>query len=530
MTSLVLSNNAQSILASGITNVATQLTVDTGQGALFPSPGVGEWFPLSLVSADGSTCEIVRATSRAGDDIEIVRAQEGTAASSLVAGDYVLHQMTAAAHMELATAGNVSLETSAGTSSAYTVAQDSISTLTNGIAFGFIVHATNVGTATLKVGNLPAKGLRKYAYNGSDTLQALGADELLLGKQAIVHYQLSNDVFIVSNPNVPTVPDAAISTKGIAQIADVAESSYNTSGNNAKIVTQQSASLIAEEAVANYDATVANQVLPFIWRDLGTGNGGVLNVLSASTTILAANQTHQFQSVNVDSGGTIDITSTGVCIIRVTGKFTLNGTIEFPLGNISFPTPCVGPNGGVNTTYHTAQYLECNGYPAQQPGDNRPKNDVATALSPSSITRRKVELAILGGYAMHCFSGGNGATYRNNTVSEAKGGLIIIADEIEFGSTAIINAMSPVPSQDLASFPHQGPGAGGMITLVADTITVDASALFEAAVESTPATTDNHRTKAQLATDPHAFPGPPGAANGQLITVNRTTNDVQVVF
>lgn len=83
MAAQLYANNAASTLAASITNVATSLTLTTGQGALFPSPTAGDFFLLTLTQATTETSwEIVKCTARTTDTLTIVRAQEGTTAAA----------------------------------------------------------------------------------------------------------------------------------------------------------------------------------------------------------------------------------------------------------------------------------------------------------------------------------------------------------------------------------------------------------------------------------------------------------------
>jgi microcystin-dependent protein len=92
-----LKNNAVSKFAAGLATNGTAVTVMPGEGAKFPAPTGTDWFPLYLIKADG-TFEICKATARAGDVITVVRAQEGTAALTFVAGERVELRYTAAAY------------------------------------------------------------------------------------------------------------------------------------------------------------------------------------------------------------------------------------------------------------------------------------------------------------------------------------------------------------------------------------------------------------------------------------------------
>lgn len=84
----LFADNARSTLAGAIGPSATSLTVAPGDGAKFPSPAAGQQFALTLNdNATGLIYEVVYVTSRSGDVMTIVRAQEGTTAKSWNIGD-----------------------------------------------------------------------------------------------------------------------------------------------------------------------------------------------------------------------------------------------------------------------------------------------------------------------------------------------------------------------------------------------------------------------------------------------------------
>lgn len=86
MAFLKVKNRAFSTLASGVSDVATEWTVATGEGALFPTTG-----DFHVTCED----EIVKCTSRTGDVLTVTRAQEGTAAAAHTAGKAVELRVTA---------------------------------------------------------------------------------------------------------------------------------------------------------------------------------------------------------------------------------------------------------------------------------------------------------------------------------------------------------------------------------------------------------------------------------------------------
>ena len=89
---VLLSNNAESLLAAAISDTEPVLTV-TADADLFPTPGAGEYFYVTLVDPSGIS-EIVKVTSRVGNAFTIVRAQEDTAAQSFLAGSRVELRVT----------------------------------------------------------------------------------------------------------------------------------------------------------------------------------------------------------------------------------------------------------------------------------------------------------------------------------------------------------------------------------------------------------------------------------------------------
>lgn len=91
---VILANNAVSRLSASLAIGATTLSVVSGEGAKFPTPTGGDWFPLTLVKASG-VLEIMHCTTRSGDVLTVARAQEGTAAQAFTAGDRVELRITA---------------------------------------------------------------------------------------------------------------------------------------------------------------------------------------------------------------------------------------------------------------------------------------------------------------------------------------------------------------------------------------------------------------------------------------------------
>lgn len=97
---VLLKNNAVSRLSSSIGTGVTALSVTSGQGALFPAPTGGDWFPVTVIKATG-VLEVMKCTARTGDVLTVERAQESTAAQAFTVGDRVELRLTAGAMAEV---------------------------------------------------------------------------------------------------------------------------------------------------------------------------------------------------------------------------------------------------------------------------------------------------------------------------------------------------------------------------------------------------------------------------------------------
>lgn len=93
---IIFGNNASSSLAGAITNTATTALLASGTGILFPTPSAGEYFVMSFTDqATGLLNEIVWVTNITGDEVTMVRGQEGTTPLAWQAGDFCSNRWTA---------------------------------------------------------------------------------------------------------------------------------------------------------------------------------------------------------------------------------------------------------------------------------------------------------------------------------------------------------------------------------------------------------------------------------------------------
>lgn len=93
---ILFSNNASAAIASSISTSATTIVLSAGAGAIFPNPGVGEYFYATLTD-NSNNLEIIKVTARSGDTLTVQRGKDGTTARTYSAGSVLELRLTAAA-------------------------------------------------------------------------------------------------------------------------------------------------------------------------------------------------------------------------------------------------------------------------------------------------------------------------------------------------------------------------------------------------------------------------------------------------
>lgn len=167
-------NNATTTLAGSISSSSTSLSVASGTGVLFPAlSSSADWFMATLVKLVAGTPvqEIVKVTARSSDAMTIVRAQEGTTATTFAAGDKIELRITAKALQDVvdaqrstvvsvtANTSTTNLDLSLGDIFLVTVAANTTINFTNAPsgAYAFTVHLINDATAGRTVAFQTAK-------------------------------------------------------------------------------------------------------------------------------------------------------------------------------------------------------------------------------------------------------------------------------------------------------------------------------------------------------------------------------------
>ena len=174
----LFANNAETVLAAALTNVATTLSVTPGTGNEFPSiAALGEdYFLLTLFKITGgveASHEIVKVTVRAAgtpDTMTIVRAQEGTTALAYLAGDRVELRLTKGTMETLAAGSAVSVVWTIKTTTYTAVSGNNIQANTTGGAFTITLPSTPSAGAIVRIadyaGSFPTNALT-IDWNGA---------------------------------------------------------------------------------------------------------------------------------------------------------------------------------------------------------------------------------------------------------------------------------------------------------------------------------------------------------------------------
>ena len=164
----LFSNNAGTTLAGPISAASTTANLAAGTGVLFPSPTGGQVFALTISdAATGNTREIVYVTSRAGDTITMMRAQEGTIARAWSAGDNAENLWTAGSATVMVQESELQQQpgnfaTTGGTSTSYTAVLTPIplsKAFLLGVPIRLKFHVTNGASPTLNVNNTGASSI-----------------------------------------------------------------------------------------------------------------------------------------------------------------------------------------------------------------------------------------------------------------------------------------------------------------------------------------------------------------------------------
>lgn len=154
---LLAANNAYSTLSGSISASDTTISVAPGTASLFPVPVPGtSYFLLTLkIAASPTIYEIVQVTDVSGDDLTVIRGQEGTTAIAWSAGAVAANLFTAGSFDVL-----VQGEELSGSSGAASIGASS------GLTIQGEINRSLRQTGTFAVGGTINYAQELYAYNG----------------------------------------------------------------------------------------------------------------------------------------------------------------------------------------------------------------------------------------------------------------------------------------------------------------------------------------------------------------------------
>lgn len=216
---LIVKNNAISTLASGITDVATSLTVASGEGALFPSS-----FPFHITIED----EILSCTNRSTDVLTVVREQQGTSGVAHGANVAVGLNVTAKSVTDLNTAVN-SAEDKIGTGASTPTANKVLRATGTGTSAWAQVDLSTDVTGTLPASNISSGSDDDFLRIDGTSVEGRSAAEVLsdigagaaAGSGSIVTVGALNSGSITSGFTSIDVGSGAITTTGTVSTGTV---------------------------------------------------------------------------------------------------------------------------------------------------------------------------------------------------------------------------------------------------------------------------------------------------------------------
>lgn len=324
MALLLFANDATGQLAGAISNTAVSVTLEAGQGALFPNPGAGFAFVGTFVdAATGLLTEIVSCTARSTDTITIVRAQEGTTALNWNAGDFFSNLWTAGSAAQMLQQGQApasqvyyGASDTGSVNAIVTTVSPTLGALTDGQIFEIQPAFTNTSpTVTI---NISAFGnVNGFRSDGSALLQS----DYLVGSRTLWAYKSSGPSLYLLNPAtwVSQPPPQKLTTSLTLYVSPTGSDSNNGLTSGTAFATLQHAWNIL---VGTYNLN-GNSVT--IQLADGTYTGGLL----ASTMPVGASST-QAITIAGDSG-----TPSNVLISTTsTNCISANGPAGFVVQNM----------------------------------------------------------------------------------------------------------------------------------------------------------------------------------------------------
>jgi len=345
----LFTNNASTALASGITAIATSLTVTSATGGLFPNPTAGQYFYCTLSNTSGTVIEIVKVTARTTDTFTIVRGQDGTSASAFSTGDKVELRLTAADLQNFP-----QLDSTNTFASAQTFSSAPILTPLTGLLYGNSSSAVTAATAAQVVSVIGSTAVTN-ATNAVNVTGTVGVANGGTGLTTATAYSL--------------LAGGTTSTGAFQSLASVGTTGQVLTSNGASALPTWQNSASGSTGVTNYTFTssTANFTLTSSSNQVVRAIGDTTTAVAPSFTMPAMNsgmtagyERFVFQNFSPytaialkDSGGTIRQFTSGNDALTIKDISTASGF---------WYTNNFAVNGQVNSSTSTSSVLVNSGY------------------------------------------------------------------------------------------------------------------------------------------------------------------------